>query len=258
MKKLLAVLVLVLCGTVTFAQWSGGTGNQYLLTPGNVGIGVTAPTADIQVTDPSGPATIVLNSDLTIPAGTGVYTVGQYDMRHMGNTGIFYRNVLRKNRDNGHYEMMQTLKNAGGNLNFMYVDLTSGKFEVQEGVVDVAFKNQGTLAIGMGTTAVPAGAKVAIGGKIVCKEVEVTLTGMPDYVFNQDYKLRSLYDVENFINTNKHLPDVPSEKEVVANGLNLGDMNAILLQKVEELTLYMINLQKENDALKVRVSNLEK
>ncbi|HPS63504.1 MAG TPA: hypothetical protein PLK82_10615, partial [Bacteroidales bacterium] len=85
-----------------------------------------------------------------------------------------------------------------------------------------------------------------------------TLTGMPDYVFNKDYKLRSLYDVENFINTNKHLPGVPSEKEVVGKGLNLGDMNSVLLQKVEELTLYMINLQKENDALKVRVSNLEK
>jgi hypothetical protein len=81
---------------------------------------------------------------------------------------------------------------------------------------------------------------------------------MPDFVFNSDYKLKSLYEVENFINLNKHLPDVPSEKEVTANGLNLGDMNATLLQKVEELTLYMIDLKKENDALKSRVSNLEK
>ena len=100
--------------------------------------------------------------------------------------------------------------------------------------------------------------KLAVGGKVACKEVEVTLAYFPDFVFSSDYKLRSLYDVENFINTNKHLPDVPSAKEVASNGVNLGDMNATLLQKVEELTLYMIQLQKENDALKARVSNLEK
>lgn len=106
--------------------------------------------------------------------------------------------------------------------------------------------------------AIPSGAKVAVGGKVVCKEIEVTLAGLPDFVFNKDYKLMSLYDVENFINSNKHLPGVPSEKEVLENGLNLGDMNATLLQKVEELTLYMIQLQKDNDALKARISSLEK
>jgi hypothetical protein len=258
MKKVLAVLALVLFGTMSYAQWSGGTGNQYLLTTGNVGIGVTAPTNDIQVNDLTGPSTIVLNTDVTVPGGTGPYTLGQYDMRHLGNTGHFYRNVLRYNRDNSHYEMLQTLKNSGGTLNFIWVDLTSGNFEMQAGIVNVDFKNTGTFSVGMNGMPVPSGAKVAVGGKVVCKEIEVTLAGLPDFVFNKDYKLMSLYDVENFINTNKHLPNVPSESEVVANGLNLGDMNATLLQKVEELTLYMINLQKENDALKVRVSNLEK
>jgi hypothetical protein len=114
------------------------------------------------------------------------------------------------------------------------------------------------VAIGMGALPIPAGVKLAVGGKVVCKEVEVTLTGMPDYVFRSDYKLRSLYEVENFIKANSHLPEVPSEAEVLANGLNLGDMNAVLLKKVEELTLYMIELKKENDALKSRVENLEK
>jgi len=258
MKKLLAVLVLVLFGTMSYAQWSAGPGNLYMLSAGNVGIGVTAPSNDLQMSDATGPCTIILNSDVAVPGGAGSYTLGQYDMRHMGNTGYFYRNVLRYNRDISQYEMLQTLKNPGGNLNFILVNLNTGNFDMQSGISNVTFNNTGTFAVGMGALPVPAGAKVAVGGKVVCKEIEVTLTGMPDFVFSNDYKLRSLYDVENFIKANKHLPDVPSEQEVTANGLNLGDMNATLLQKVEELTLYMIDLKKENDALKTRVSNLEK
>ncbi|MCX6303972.1 MAG: hypothetical protein NT040_03300 [Bacteroidetes bacterium] len=271
MKKLLVVLVLVLFGSMSYAQWSGGTGSQWLMTTGNVGIGVTgaALTGDIMVSDPSGPASLILNTDVTVPAGTGPYTLGQYDMRHLGTAGTFYRNVLRYNRDNTHYEMLQTLKSSLGTLNFLFVDLNTGAFEMQSGISTATFKNNGNVyfmngatagsgSVGIGVTSVGSGIKLAVNGKVTCKEVEVTLAGFPDFVFSNDYKLMSLYDVENYININKHLPEVPSATEVTEKGLNLGDMNATLLQKVEELTLYMIDLKKENDALKVRVSSLEK
>ncbi|NOY48530.1 MAG: TMF family protein, partial [Chlorobi bacterium] len=62
---------------------------------------------------------------------------------------------------------------------------------------------------------------------------------------------------ENYINQNKHLPDVPSAKEVEEEGVNLGEMNAVLLQKIEELTLYMIEMKKENKELKQRIEVLE-
>lgn len=91
---------------------------------------------------------------------------------------------------------------------------------------------------------------LAVNGKITAKEVEVTLTGFPDFVFQDDFKLLPLAEVEQFIKTHKHLPDVPDEKTVIENGLNLGEMDALLLQKVEELTLYVIELQKEIDSLK--------
>jgi hypothetical protein len=273
MKKLLAVLVLVLFGTMSYAQWSGGAGSQWLLTPGNVGIGVTgaALTGDIMVSDPTGAASLILNTTAT-PTGAGTYTLGQYDMRFNGTTGTasFYRNVLRKNLVSGNIEMLQTLRNsAGATLNFLWVDLNSTEFEMQSGIGNATFKNNGNVyfyngatagsgSVGIGVTSIEAGVKLAIAGKVTCKEIEVKLTGFPDYVFASDYKLRSLYDVENFINLNKHLPDVPSAAEITSKGMNVGDMNATLMQKVEELTLYMINLQKENDALKARVSNLEK
>jgi hypothetical protein len=114
---------------------------------------------------------------------------------------------------------------------------------------------------GIGTTAPLAKLSVngtgTFNGKLKCTEVEVLTAAWPDFVFNSDYNLRPLSEVEAFINLNKHLPDVPSEATIMANGANLGEMNATLLQKVEELTLYMIQLQKDNDALKTRVSNLE-
>jgi len=87
-------------------------------------------------------------------------------------------------------------------------------------------------------------------GLLTAREIEVTLAGdfgWPDYVFNENYKLQKLSELEKFIKLNKHLPDVPSEVEIKEKGINLGDMSAILLKKVEELTLYVIELEKKLD-----------
>ncbi len=98
---------------------------------------------------------------------------------------------------------------------------------------------------------------VAINGKLYAEEIIVQDPAWSDFVFEEDYSLKPLNEVEQFIKTNKHLPEIPSEKEVKENGVSLGEMQSKLLQKVEELTLYMIDLKKENDALKQRLNNLE-
>ena len=100
--------------------------------------------------------------------------------------------------------------------------------------------------------------KLSVDGKAVFKEAVVTLDNWADFVFENNYKLRKLEEVEAFIKENHHLPDVPSEKEVKENGVSLGEMDAILLQKIEELTLYMIELKKENEALKKEVQKIKK
>ncbi|WP_199236170.1 hypothetical protein [Chitinophaga sp. S165] len=102
--------------------------------------------------------------------------------------------------------------------------------------------------VGIGTTAPQA--KLAVNGDIVSKRIKVTQTGWADFVFEPEYKLPSLATLEAYIKENKHLPDVPSEREVVKNGVDLGEMNKILLQKIEELTLHVIELQKEINRLK--------
>jgi hypothetical protein len=82
-------------------------------------------------------------------------------------------------------------------------------------------------------------------GKITTQEVEVTLDGWSDYVFEEDYNLMPLSEVEKFVKKNKHLPGIPSEKEIIEEGLSLGEMNRLLMEKVEELTLHVIELEKK-------------
>ena len=101
--------------------------------------------------------------------------------------------------------------------------------------------------------------KLDVNGTIRAKEVKIEATGWSDYVFGDDYALPSLTDVEDHITTHKHLPDIPSEKEVLENGVNVVEMQAKLLQKIEELTLYVIEqnkrietLEKENNNLKIK------
>ncbi len=91
--------------------------------------------------------------------------------------------------------------------------------------------------------------KLTVNGKVRAQEIKVTMLEWADFVFNKDYKLRPLNEVEQYIKEKKHLPDIPSAHEVSATGINLGEMNTKLLQKIEELTLYMIELEKKVEAL---------
>lgn len=94
--------------------------------------------------------------------------------------------------------------------------------------------------------------KLSVTGKIICEEVRVKLvsSGWPDYVFAGDYKLPPLREVEQFIKSNKHLSNIPSASEVEKNGIEIGDMQKRMMEKIEELTLYVIDLQKQIEAFK--------
>lgn len=113
-------------------------------------------------------------------------------------------------------------------------------------------------SIVMGSTAIipKSGYKLSVDGKVVCEELLVQLSPWPDYVFNADYKLKPLSEVESFIQTNNHLPGMPNAKEVQTEGLNVGEMQKLMMEKIEELTLYMIELQKENAALNTELDTL--
>ena len=96
--------------------------------------------------------------------------------------------------------------------------------------------------------------KLSVNGDIRSKEVVVE-AGWADYVFDEKYKLKSLDEVEKFILQNKHLPNIPSAKEVEEKGLHLGDIQKKMMEKIEELTLYVIELKKEVEVLKKNQDN---
>lgn len=87
-------------------------------------------------------------------------------------------------------------------------------------------------------------------GEVKAKSLKITLDGWSDFVFDDGYRLPTLAELEQYVKANRHLPDIPSAAEVEQEGVDLGQMNAKLLQKVEELTLYVIDLQKQIDELK--------
>ncbi len=113
------------------------------------------------------------------------------------------------------------------------------------------------VQVGIGTDVIPEGYALGVAGKIMAEEVEVRLAvNWPDYVFKDDYNRASLEDVNAFIKENGHLPDVPSAEEIERNGVSLGEMDAILLRKIEELTLYLIELKGENEELRKTIEEL--
>lgn len=98
---------------------------------------------------------------------------------------------------------------------------------------------------------------LTVAGNIASREVKVTVDAGADFVFENDYNLPSLESVSKFIKENKHLPEIASADEMKKEGINLSEMNIKLLQKIEEMTLYIIELNKKNIGLEKRLERLE-
>jgi hypothetical protein len=116
-----------------------------------------------------------------------------------------------------------------------------------------------TGRVAINTEDMPGDYHLYVNGKILSEEMVVKLKGAwPDYVFNPDYDLLSLYELKDFIGKNKHLPGLPSAQQVADEGVDVGATQAAMLEKIEELTLYVIELQEQIDALEDRMKVEEK
>ena len=112
--------------------------------------------------------------------------------------------------------------------------------------------------VGIGVTDTK-GYKLAVGGNIIAEKVVVKLrANWPDYVFSRNEKLMSLNEIENYIKSNGHLPEMPTQEQVKENGVDLGEVNTLLLKKVEQLTLLMIEQNKVIQSLEKKVNDLQK
>ena len=119
--------------------------------------------------------------------------------------------------------------------------------------------NARTGTLNVGTSLNTPGYVARIGGKLICEEVKVKLisSGWPDYVFSEKYKLPTLQELRSFITKNKHLPNIPSAEEVEKNGIEVGDMQKRVMEKIEELTLYILQLEEKTQKLQAEIENLK-
>lgn len=158
--------------------------------------------------------------------------------------------------DEGFQRASWTRPNAAlavdGNIYTHVVYADEGRFEER-----LRVGPSGNLATTVALDLFHSDAVAMIGGKLTAHEIVVHIDDWADDVFAEDYELRSLESTKAFIDANHHLPDVPSEAEVRATGADLAEMNAVLLRKVEELTLHAIAQQDRVDALEAKIDALD-
>lgn len=151
---------------------------------------------------------------------------------------------------------------ATGNLSGANLNITTDATVGNNANITQSLSVGNRVTIGLpNTTATPAGYRLYVADGILTEKVKVAIQNSgnwSDYVFQQGYQLRPLSEVEQFIQQHGHLPGVPSAQEVVEQGIDVAAMDAKLLEKIEELTLYMLQLKKENEALRKELETVKK
>ncbi|MEO0583281.1 MAG: hypothetical protein AAF135_13745 [Bacteroidota bacterium] len=199
------------------------------------------------------------------------YFKQNYDIFQINSDGNNADATLRLKAGSGSRKRVWTIVNdkETRELSFNYFSTTNDNDMSRAGYKRMVIQNTGVvniftrLVIGLNFN--PSNSfKLAVDGAIGCKTgIKVIPAGenfpssWPDYVFAEDYDIRDLSEVEAFIKENKHLPDVPSEAEVNSEGIELVEMNATLLKKIEELTLYVIDQNKQIIEQNERIEALE-
>ncbi len=197
-------------------------------TLGNIGIGTLRPRQKLHIVDGN---ILVSRTSRKAPGST--------------NGSILFGSNITNNSPHGQWGIEYLSQDGIYGLNFWQP--TTSNTNVNNFVLFL--KDNGNVGIG---TSNPQ-AKLAVNGDILARSIRVSVvsTYWPDYVFSSEYKLMSLDELENYISDNKHLPGIVSAKEVGEQGnIDLAEMNTKLLEKIEELTLYIIDLQKQIDELK--------
>jgi hypothetical protein len=275
MKTSIFSTLFLIAASAASAQWNASGTHIYNSNSGGVGIGISAPTGKLEINGAGG--------QLRLSGGTvagGVWTSstdvlyladwatgmkglainmsnGQINVGGDPGTDTGYGAVVQMMGASGNSDPLWLARyNNGNNFSELRVNIGDDFGQAQDMFVvgthhwngNVWYPHLAVQASGnVGIGTVTPDAKLTVKGDVHTREVRVDMNGAvgPDYVFKKDYNLLSLEALEAYINQNKHLPEVPSARDMDANGLNLKEMNLLLLKKVEELTLHLIEIKKE-------------
>ena len=229
MLAVFGIAMACLCSPVQ-GQWQQCTNNtaQPCIGSGNVGIGTTAPQATLDIFAGSGGLPSILLHNSGSGWDSSLKLMNNDNLDSLG-AGAPYRHQIAA---------------GGGESISLVVNGTDNALDI-----DASGK------VGIGTTSPQY--PLSVNGTIGASEIIVSSSGA-DYVFRPDYPLAPLSEVAAFINENHHLPGIPSAAEEEKSGVSLGDMQAKLLAKIEELTLHMIEAERANQELRQRVAGLER
>lgn len=259
-------------GTTLKIQDTGGGNTLMNEGGGNVGIGVTAPTAKLHVNNvqPAGASTMIAKfTQANVPEADGFLMISNATT----STGMFIPNLRARSsspgRPFGFYLTgeAEDVTPSAGDAVFAAVVVdgrsNTGTRLNNNNVLAVNSMGQNLVMVkGDGSVGINAmdtkGYKLAVGGSMIAERVKVKLQGnWPDYVFSDTYQLPSLAEVAIYVKAHKHLPDMPAAEDVQKEGQDVGEMNKQLLKKVEELTLYLIQQQHANETIQLKMKKLE-
>lgn len=202
---------------------------------GNVGIGTMSPKKKLHIYQDPDQTGLIIQGNTINPDGAGHFVAITLDGDYGDATG-----------NNSQIRSYSNLHNFwGSSLAFFTTSNTASHVVSERMRIDAA----GNVGIG---TSIPT-ERLSVKGKIRAQEIKVENTNWPDFVFAKTYKLQTLQETETHIKKEGHLPGIPTAADVKANGVDLGEMNARLLQKIEELTLHLIELKHENNAIKEKL-----